>query len=145
MAHKKAEIRLTEKEIKFCILKYQDELTDAKIAQEIGISARTVYEWVKRPEIQAEIDQLGKADTQKAFRFFQKNAMGAAKAIMKLIETTQKKDKRGNIRQTFIQPGEVVRRAAADILQAVKIEVKGPERSEEVPNILIYLPDNKRK
>jgi len=144
MSQKTAETRLTKKQLKFAKLKYEDDLNDEKIATLCGISARTVYEWIKKPEIQKEIDQLGEADTKTAFRYFQKNARRAAKVTVRLTDTESTKDEHGNIiKQTFIQPGEVVRKAAADILQAVKIDVKGGESGAS--GVTVYLPDNRRQ
>lgn len=144
MAQKTSENSPTKRQLDFAKLKYEDELNDEEIAGIVGISARTVYEWIKRPEIQKEIDRLGEADTRNAVRFFQKNAKRAAKATVKLTETEDIKDKTGKIiQQNFIQPGEVVRKASADILQALKIDVKGGESGAS--HVLVYLPDNKRQ
>jgi len=136
-------VSLTEKQKEFAKLKYKDELTDEEIALKIGIGDRTVYRWTAKDEVQKEIDRLGEADTKTAIRYFQKNAKRAAKATVKLTETEDIKDKKGKIiKQIFIYPGEVVRKASADILQALKIDVKGGESGSRV---LVYLPDNKRQ
>lgn len=135
MSQKTSENSLTKRQLKFAKLKYEDDLNDEEIAVLCGISARTVYEWIKRPEIQREIDRLGEADTKTAVRYFQKNARRAAQATVKLTETHPMKDANGRVMlnkkgqefQEFIQPGEVVRKASADILQAVEINVKAGE------------------
>lgn len=128
MLEKSKEKPLSKKERTFCQLKYEDEFTDEQIAMRIGISPSLVYEWIKKPRIQKEIDRLGEADTKTAIRVFQKNARRAAKATVKLTETRAVKDEKGKlISQDFVQPGEVVRKAAADILQAVEINVKAGE------------------
>jgi len=152
MSDKKRQNELTGKKRRFAELRYRDELTDEQIAAEIGIARSTIYKWDKLSEIQAEVARIGEADSQKALRFFQKNSVRAAKATVKLTETINIKDEKGKkIKdekgrdiQRFIQPGEVVRKAAADILQAVKINVKGPDDASAVP-VHIYLPDNKRQ
>ena len=144
MAQKTAENSPTKRQLDFAKLKYEDELNDEEIAVKVGISARTVYEWIKKPEIQKEIDRLGEADTRTAIRFFQKNAKRASKATVKLTEIENIKDKTGKVvQQNFIQPGEVVRKASADILQALKIDVKGGESGGS--HVTVYLPDNKRQ
>lgn len=144
MSEKTREKTLTKRERLFCKLKYDDEFTDEAIARQVGISPSTLYEWEKRPRIIRGIDRLGEADTKSAIRYYQKNARRAAKATVKLTETENIKDKKGNtIKQIFIQPGEVVRKASADILQALKIDVKGGESGAS--HVLVYLPDNKRQ
>lgn len=128
MSEKTREKTLTKRERLFCKLKYDDELTDEQIAHQVGISPSTLYEWEKRSRIIKETDRLGEADTKSAVRVYQQNAKRAAKATVKLTETENIKDENGNIvKQIFIQPGEVVRKASADILQALKIDVKGSE------------------
>ena len=128
MSDKARQKQLTKREREFAELRYRDELNDDQIAIKVGIHRATVYEWDKKPRIQEELERLGKADTQKALRFFQKSSVRAAKATVKLTETRPIKDEKGNVTgQDFVQPGEVVRKAAADILQGVEINVKAGE------------------
>lgn len=128
MSEKTGEKPLSPRERLLCELRYKDELNDEEIAKQVGIAPSTMYEWLKKPRIQDGIEQLGRADTQKALRFFQKSSLRAAQATVKLTETRSVKDDNGNVTgQDFVQPGEVVRKAAADILQGVDINVKAGE------------------
>jgi predicted DNA-binding protein YlxM (UPF0122 family) len=128
MSDKGRQKPLTKRERDFAEMRYKDELIDEEIAAKVGIVRQTVYDWDKRPRIVAEIERLGRADAQRALRFFQKNAVRAAKATVKLTETRSVKDADGKVvSQDFVQPGEVVRKAAADILQGVNINVKAGE------------------
>lgn len=146
MSEKTREKPLSKRERLFCQLRYKDEVNDAEIAAKVGIAPSTVYEWLKKPQIIAEIKRLGRADTERAVRFFERNSLRAAQATVKLTETRSVKDEKGNVvGQDFVQPGEVVRKAAADILQAVEVNVKGPGEGGVGAPIVIYLPDNKRE
>lgn len=145
MSPKNSQTKLSGRKRLFAKLRYEDILKDEEIAERCGIVRRTVYEWDDDPEVQKEMARLGEADSQKSLRYFQKNSMRAAKATVKLTDIVNVKDDAGKtIRQDFVQPGEVVRKAAADILQAVKINVKGSDDASSVP-VHIYLPDNKRQ
>jgi len=119
----------------FAKLRYEDKINDEQIAQQCGINRRRIYEWDKEPEVIAEMKRLGRADTEKALRFFQRSSLRAAQATVKLTETRSIKDKEGKEtkKQEFVQPGEVVRKASADILQGVEINVKGGEK--DAPSI----------
>lgn len=145
MSEKTGEKQLNKRELLLCELRYKDELNDEEIAKQVGIAPSTLYEWLQRPRIIAGIERLGKADTQKALRFFQKSSLRAAQATVKLTETRQVKDEKSKATsQVFVQPGEVVRKAAADILQGVEINVKAGEGGGTSP-VHVYLPDNKRQ
>lgn len=146
MSEKTGEKQLNKRELLLCELRYKDELNDEEIAKKVGIAPSTLYEWLQRPRIIAGIERLGRADTQKALRFFQRSSVRAAKATVKLTETRPVKDEEGKEtkKQEFIQPGEVVRKAAADILQGVEINVKTGEGGGAAP-VHVYLPDNNRQ
>lgn len=143
MSPKNSQTKLSARKRLFAKLRYEDILKDEEIAKQCGIVRRTVYEWDGDPEVQKEMQRLGEADTQKAMRYFQKNAMRAAKATVKLTDVETIKDEAGKaIRQDFIQPGEVVRKAAADILQAQNINVKGLEKESPDVDDLLGSVDN---
>lgn len=153
MLEKTREKPLSKRERLFCELRYKDEVNDEEIAQRVGIAPSTIYVWIKRLEIIAEIERLGKVDTERAVRFFRRGSLRAAKATMKLTETrlaTDEKGKpvldgKGRQLQDFVQPGEVVRKASADILQAVEVPIKGPQETGDTASVVVYLPDNKRR
>jgi|GEM_PF-5228550 len=146
MPPKKTQKVLSARKRLFAKLRYEDKLTDELIAKECGINRRRIYEWDKEPEVIAEMERLGRADTQKALRFFQRSSLRAAQATVKLTETRSVKDDKGNVTgQNFVQPGEVVRKASADILQTVDLPIKGPSEAGGTASVLIYLPDNKRQ
>lgn len=146
MLEKTREKPLSKRERLFCELRYKDEVNDEEIARRVGIAPSTIYVWIKKLEIITEIERLGKADTEKAVRFFQRSSLRAAKATVKLTETRSIKDEKGNvISQDFVQPGEVVRKASADILQAVEVPIKGLRETGDTASVVVYLPDNKRQ
>lgn len=146
MSPKKTQSVLSARKRLFAKLRYEDKINDEQIAQQCGINRRRIYEWDKEPAVIAEMDRLGRADTEKAVRFFRHNSLRAAQATVKLTETRPiKNDKDKVIGQDFVQPGEVVRKASADILQAVEIPIKGSHETGDTASVLIYLPDNKRQ
>ena len=120
---------LTQKELLFAKLRYEGKLNNSEIVAEVGISDRTGDRWFKRPEIQAEIQRLGEADTARARAVLQRASVKAAEKLEKLAE-----------HQTSDPPlAETGRKAACDILQGAKIikqEPKSLTGTEENPFVL---------
>jgi hypothetical protein len=116
---------LSDREIEFAKLVYEDKLRDEEIAVQCGIATSTVYLWKKKARILKLIDQLGEADTRKAKLILMHGSVRAAKSLVLL--TASKKDFTKNPEYEFNYNEETVRKAADDILQGIDVNVKGKE------------------
>ena len=127
---------LSERQIEFAKLVYEDSLRDEEIAKICGIAPSTVYLWKKYPKILKLIDGLGEADTREAKLILKRGSKRAAKSLVAL---TQTEDNR------FVYHEETVRKASCDILEGVEVNVKGLETGSMPTNVVVYLPDNRRQ
>lgn len=100
-------MKITNQHIEFAKLSYEDELTDALIAERLGITERTVNNWNANSEIQKLIEQLGQRDINKAKRTLRRTAFKAADTLKNCL--------------TCGEP-ETCRKAACDILQSTELK-----------------------
>jgi len=120
---------LTASQLEFAKLRYEDELTNEEITKKCNISVKTGDRWFKKPEIQGEIQRLGKADSERAQRILERASVKAAKMLLSLIDES-------NWRSVFNQ--ETARKAAGDILNAIKSEKQDSNGSAKTNVIQIF-------
>lgn len=99
-------MKLSQKQIEFAKLSYEDELIDEEIAKKCGIADRTAYRWKKKKPIQEFIDQLAEADMRRAKRKLERASMKAVKTLISCL--------------TCGEP-ETCRKSAVDILQRIGV------------------------
>lgn len=137
---------LSIKQVKFVELWFEGELTLAQIAAKLNVAERTLYRWKLEAEVANYHEQLVQARVKETRAVVANAAKRAAQALLLFLQTREVRDKKGNlIRIEFLYPKQA-RLAAADILQALGLNVKPESTSvlqdnRQQSSVVVYLPE----
>jgi DNA-binding XRE family transcriptional regulator len=102
-------MRLTEKHIRVANALAEGEKTQGDIAKEYGVSARTIQNWEKQPEFQAELEKIKNRWKGIAQVMAGRWAVEAIRVLRKQMRSEQ---------------DEVARKSAMDLLQIAGLKVE---------------------
>jgi predicted transcriptional regulator len=116
-------MQITQKHIEAAKLEIEGKLTQAEIAQQVGITERAFHYWLKNPEFQKLMQTLADEYKEKAKKLMRRWAGEAAKKLLLLV--------------TKSLDDEVARKAANDILKGAGITIEENDRPSGNNQILI--------
>lgn len=109
---------------------WEGELSQEQIAEKHNTPARTIRDWMQRPEFQALLDEKDEEHRKAAKREATKFAKRATKVLVKLTETQKIKVDENTENERFIYSDETVRKAAGDILEMAEAKPQKVDRGD---------------